>query len=214
MSWRSTGPRVITAVCAAWIIIQHYFGFGDIGETSVNILSEINLMLVMLSVGVASVSLVILQGKRVIQRAEGQWLYSILLLGSMAIWLIFGFVETTKTDYYNQWYITVPMAIELASRALIVSFMCTASYRAFRVRTWESYVTMAGFLVVAMGYSPIFEYVLPVLTPLANWVIDVPAAAGQRAIYFGTAIGAIAIAIRQILLMETRRQGGAAGGQE
>ena len=210
MAWRSTGPKVITAILAFWIIVQYFLGFGELGSTPVNILSEINLMLVMIAVGVATVSLVILQGKRVAQRAKGQWPYSILLLVSMGAWILFAIFETTKTTTYNYWYVMVPMAIELASRALIVSFMATASYRAFRIRTWESYIIMAGFIIVAMGYSPIFEYIWPPLTPIANWIIDVPAAAGQRAIYMGTAVGAIAIAIRMILMMETR---GSAGGE-
>lgn len=208
MAFRREIPKLITSVLVAVIIIQYFFGFGTTGNYVVNTLSEINVLLVMIAVGLGMTSIAAIHIKRIINKVPGQWPYSIILLASMLGYLLLGLITSPKSDVYNWWYIAGPRSIELTARALPLFLSATATYRAFRLRTWNSYVIMISFVLVALGLAPIIESVAPWISDIRTWIVTSPSVAGQRAILVGGAVGAISLGLRTIIGREEGVMGG------
>ncbi|MFH2036858.1 MAG: hypothetical protein ABIJ45_10680 [Candidatus Zixiibacteriota bacterium] len=98
--------------------------------------------------------------------------------------------------------------------ALLAFFVASASYRAFRARNFEATLLLvAGFLVM-LGRVPVGDMLtswLPDgfrLSQVANWIMNVPNAAGQRAIMIGIALGLVSTSLRIILGLERAYLGG------
>ena len=101
MTYTKSAPRVITAALILVIVAQYFFGFGAIGETVVDTLSNVNVLLIMMAIGLALISLVSVNTKKIINRTPGQWPYSIVLLGSMIFFFIIGFGYNPSSVAYN-----------------------------------------------------------------------------------------------------------------
>ena len=92
--------------------------------------------------------------------------------------------------------------------AMLAFYVASASYRAFRARNREAtLLLLAGFLVM-LGRVPVGDAItgfLPEghrLSNLADWIMNVPNKAGQRAIMIGIALGIVSTSLRLILGIE------------
>ena len=97
--------------------------------------------------------------------------------------------------------------------ALVAFYIVSASYRAFRMNSIEATLMMAAAFIVMLGVVPLGMYLTSWLPDtgywshlrierLTQWILAVPNAAAQRAIAFGIAVGALAMAIRIWLSLE------------
>ncbi len=57
-------------------------------------------------------------------------------------------------------------------------------------------------LIVMMRFNPYFGFISPYLSKLANWLMNVPNLAAQRAIVIGVGLGIVATALKVILGIE------------
>ena len=108
--------------------------------------------------------------------------------------------------------------LDAATFSLIAFFIASASYRAFRVRSWESTLLMIAALIVMLGATfgtaitaGIPSYLSPgVENPWANlrieriseWLLTRINAPAQRGILFGIYIGGLAVSLRLWLSLE------------
>jgi hypothetical protein len=155
-----------------------------------------------------------------IRRKRVNWQYSWILILSFAISSIiglFGGVAGTgllktaigsfhfdiQTLYEN---IIIPLASSMF--ALLAFFMASASYRAFRARSYEATLLLVSAFIVMIGFLPIASSISSRLPAFAQWVLNVPNVAGQRGILFGIALGAVATSLKIILGIERAWLGG------
>lgn len=115
---------------------------------------------------------------------------------------------------FNWMYEYVYSSLSATMFALLAFFVASASYRAFRARNFEAtLLLLAGFLVM-LGRVPIGDLItqwLPrdyQLSQWANWIMNVPNTAGQRAIMIGIALGLVSTSLRIILGLERAYLGG------
>jgi hypothetical protein len=92
--------------------------------------------------------------------------------------------------------------------ALLAFFIASAAFRAFRIRTTEATLLAVAALIVMMGRVPLGGVLTAGLPrelrveTLAQWILDVPQNAANRAILIGAALGVMATGLRVILGIE------------
>lgn len=93
--------------------------------------------------------------------------------------------------------------------SLLAFFVATASFRAFRVRSWETALLMGAAFVVMLGNVPIcntlnqwlagFGLGFIDIAGMKEWLMSVPNSAAQSAILIGAVLGYMASALKILL---------------
>lgn len=113
--------------------------------------------------------------------------------------------------YYLYDHVYYPLSATMF--ALLAFFVASASYRAFRARNAEATMLLAAAFILMLGRVPIGDMITAWLPEgyrmgnAADWIMDFPQTAGQRAIMIGIALGVVSSALRVILGLE-RAMGG------
>jgi len=164
---------------------------------------------------------------RKVGRGEKGWFFSLVLLiglfvmGSFGVYGAFsgtgiGFLPNgapTPFQWMTDWLFQ-PLQSTIFS--LLAFFMASAAFRAFRARNVEATILLVAGVLVMAGRVPLFDllaYPFPPLKPaaasltqtmghLTEWIMDGPNSAAQAGIIIGSALGAMAMAIRVILGIE------------
>lgn len=150
-----------------------------------------------------------------IAKLERDWPYSLTLLLSALAVLVVGLLPRPNGYYEGAplgpgdprvqlifHYVIEPLSTTFFS--LLAFFLAMAVFRSLRLRNLEVALLTISALVVLLGQIPIWSE-LSFLAPIAQlqeWLLRVPAMAGIRAILIGSAVGAVATALRVILGLE------------
>lgn len=124
--------------------------------------------------------------------------YSIVLLLSLFLTLGFGLggpLSANGQIIFN--YILQPL--EATFFALLALFVATAAFRAFRVRSLESFFFVLFAVIVLLGQVPVSLYLWPEFPVIKDWVLNVPTLAGVRGILLGVSLGVIATGLRVLM---------------
>jgi len=171
-------------------------------------------------------SLLRTHGRRV-RRREGDWKYSIVTLVSFLVVLVVGLGKfggppgLTGDPFSPEGWLTrifssVLSPLHATLYSLLAFYVASASYRAFRIRGWESSVLLGSAMIVLVGRIPsidswtdtwptVFGFLR--MEAWSLWLLKVPNTAGQRAIMIGVALGIVTMAVRMISGLE-KGQGG------
>jgi hypothetical protein len=122
-------------------------------------------------------------------------------VGSALVVLAVGLEEGTPGGPLTQWFfrwIYQPLGASLF--ALLAFFVLSAALRTLRAGPSAAWVLLAVAVLVMLGAAP-WSRVPPFdgLGTLHDWIINVPALAGQRGLLLGAALGAIATSLRVLL---------------
>jgi len=126
-------------------------------------------------------------------------IYSVVLLASLAATLIIGLVggpESTGSRFIFD-YILQPLEATIFS--LLALFIATAAFRAFRVRSMETFFFVLFAVIVLLGQVPLGIYLWSEFPVIKDWILNVPTLAGVRGILLGVALGTIATGLRVLL---------------
>jgi len=164
--------------------------------------------------------------EKIFRKSEG-WPYSYLIIASLFGTLIVGFysgfsgINATPQYTYSDtgtgfdWvYQNIYTALTSTMFSMLAFFVGSASYRAFRARNIQATLLLiSGFLVMG-GRVPLLDRIssifteTPIFSNLANWIMNYPNSAGQRAILIGIALGIMSSSLRVILGIERSHVGG------
>ena len=182
-------PVAITLILAILYVAANYFtgvGFLDAAKER---LDRWYLVVAAWAVLVGSINLSQIHGRRISQRREG-WVFSVWLLICLFGMMFFGIFIAKNASHpgwtflYNQ--LIAPMNATVYST--IVFYIGSAAYRAFRVRSPEASVLLITALIMMLGRVPLGRMLLgghPALSQMADWILNVPNAAGMRSIHIG-----------------------------
>lgn len=141
---------------------------------------------------------------RIIKRDEG-WSYSVILLATVVFMLLAG-LNGSNTPAV-QWifrYVQAPLHATLLS--LVVFFIFSAAWRAFRTHSAGMFVMFLTAVIVLLGQIPLSEEVLGLrFIQLQQWIVNVPNIAGHRGMLLGIAIGIIITGLRLLMGMYHKR---------
>lgn len=165
------------------------------------------------ALGLASINLAFVHARN-ISRKRDRWIYSLILLVTMAIYAGFrAYVEINPTNkaaaanyalIYN--YILSPLMS--GQWACLAFYVASASYRAFRARSLEATVLLVSAVVVMLGAAPVGALIWDKFPIIQRWLLNVPNMTGQRGVIIGAAIGGFVTSLRTLLGIERGHFGG------
>ncbi|MEE8576024.1 MAG: hypothetical protein V3T31_02105 [candidate division Zixibacteria bacterium] len=148
-----------------------------------------------------------------IQHRKKHWGYSVVTLVSLVVMTFFG-LSSWEDGAFNMHimtpegldnsmfvnffdYILIP--IQSTMYSLLAFFIASAAYRAFRAHSVVASLLLIAALIVMMRFNPIFG---AWIETLANWLMNTPNLAAQRAIVIGLGLGMVATALKILLGIE------------
>lgn len=106
--------------------------------------------------------------------------------------------------------IYVNMAIPLGAMmfSLLAYFMASAAFRAFRARNFEAILLLIAAFIVMLASVPPIARLIPKLSYISEWILDVPNTAAKRGMLFGITLGVLSTSLKILLGIERGWLGG------
>jgi hypothetical protein len=207
-------PIAITVLCTLLQIVPFYIEIEPLEAFSDTFRSWMILVATCaLFLGAASLSL--LHTKKIQRRTTG-WQFSVLTLVSMVLIMVTGLpIPEIGLGVDNQVFdflftnILTPLGATMYS--IIAFFITSAAYRSFRARNLEATVVLVSGILMICYNAPLMTSLWQGFIPIGDWIFSVPNMATMRAVIIGSALGAIALAMRVLLGIE---RGYLRGGEE
>jgi hypothetical protein len=204
-------PLAITFVMGIIMVIATYFLASGTPEREATSLLTASVDILVATAGIIGLVVLLRHHGLNISRRGRFWKYSIITIIGVALYLTVGlYAIATHGQHlmlaqeffgwvYNELYVHMDMTIF----SLLAFFIASAAYRAFRLRSIETSILLIVGSLVLLGRAPVMgAYIWEGFPTIATWLLNVPNTAGNRAIMIGVAIGAISLAIRQLLGVE------------
>ena len=203
-------PLFMTAAIGLFMILSFFVPHQWVSVPA-DFLQQSAIIIVAFGIVLGGANLLRVNLQAVVERRP-DWPYKLVLVLGLVVTVALGLVEgrdfqaagTRSTWIYDQVYSSMSSAMF----ALLAFFIASAAFRAFRIRTAEAALLAAAAFIVMMGRVPLGGVLtagLPVqyrIETLAQWILDVPQNAANRAILIGAALGVMATGLRVILGIE------------
>jgi len=205
-------PLIITFVIG-FVVTLDFFFFAPktAAHDAVSLLKATVDVIVAPSALIGVVTLVRHHGRNITKRGKG-WAFSSITILALAFYGLIGIYSALSTTKYNNlvlphpafaWYYdNVYAHLDAAIFSLLAFFIASAAYRAFKMRTAEAAVLLVVGSLVMLGRAPIGGVIWPGFTTIQSWFMNVTNVAGFRAILIGVALGAVSLALRQLIGVE------------
>jgi len=206
--WRRRFPLLIAFSVGTLAALQYYIPH----PVSEQALTEVSVWLRIITgfamlLGITSLCRVHYQKIRA--KVSG-WGYSLVVFLSMMVTVVVGIWaggEEAGTGFgWIYSYTLVPLQGTMFS--LLAFFIASAAYRAFRARTKEATVLLLAAIIVMAGRVPLGEYLIPHISALSDWILNVLNTGARRGIIIGISLGIIATSLKIILGIERAYLGG------
>lgn len=166
-------------------------------------------------------NLVKIHGDKISKKSAG-WGFSIVCLTGFLFTLIFGLFKignplgwsgnvVAEGSYFNGVYDYIFKPLGATMFALLAFYVASASYRAFRAKNAEATILLVAAFIILLGRTfigKLLSFWVPIdqsgadIPALAEWIMNVPNLAGQRAIMIGIALGVVSTSLKLILGIE------------
>lgn len=140
---------------------------------------------------------------------RGAWKFSYVTLFCMISYFLLGLAVTPQGAELRYVFTNVYTPLSASVFSLNAFFICTACYRAFRIRNVQAAILLISGIIVMLGRVGVGTAIWTGFAEWTSWIMNVPTSAGMRAVNIGAALGAIGVGFRMILGLERGHLGGA-----
>jgi hypothetical protein len=211
-------PLIITAVVGFTFIIQFFVPHYPFSVFE-RLFSDWVQIIIAFAIWLGALNLLKVSLEK-ISRKKKDWPFAVVTVAGFLLIAIPGFFFSggrrfqdpgTAFDYIYQ---NIYSPLSATMFALLAFFVASASYRAFRARSKEATLLLLAAFFVMLGRVPVGDMIssfMPEgyrLSSLADWIMNYPQTAGQRAIMIGIALGTISTSLRLLLGIERSYLGG------
>ncbi|MGE5579048.1 MAG: hypothetical protein ACM3WU_03295 [Bacillota bacterium] len=144
---------------------------------------------------------------RNISLKRARWWRSALLLAAIYITMAIGIIGGHQGEGLSYIYTNFIVPLDGSMYAILVFYIGSASYRAFRARNFEATLLLISGVIVMLGQAPIGAAISGYIPKASGWILDIPNAAGMRGIILGASIGAVSQAFRILVGIERTHLG-------
>ncbi|HSL93884.1 MAG TPA: hypothetical protein VK905_04705 [Bacillota bacterium] len=194
---RRSLPLTITSFVGFWIVFDYFVKIDFVRTWTTNFTNWV-IIVAAFALGLGAVNLLRIHGKRVAERRPG-WMESSVLLVALAYMTVTGIFLGTSSESFLFAFTNLQQPLSAAMFSLLVFFIASASFRAFRARSIEAAVLLIAGVILMLGRAPIGEAIWDQFPRMADWIMKVPNLAGNRGIMIGAAIGIVSVAMRVLL---------------
>jgi hypothetical protein len=194
---RRSLPLTITSFVGFWIVFDYFVKIDFVRTWTVNFTNWV-IIVAAFALGLGAVNLLRIHGKRVTERRPG-WMESSVLLVALVYMTVTGIFLGTSSEAFLFAFTNLQQPLSAAMFSLLVFFIASASFRAFRARSIEAAVLLISGVILMLGRAPIGEVIWTKFPDIADWIMQVPNLAGNRGIMIGAAIGIVSVAMRVLL---------------
>jgi len=203
-------PLVITFIMGIIMVIATYFLAPGTPERDATTLLTGAVDVIVATAGVIGLIVLLRHHGVNISRRGKYWKYSTITIIGVILYLIVGLYGVATqgrylmlaSEHFAWVYNTIYTSMDATIFSLLAFFIASAAYRAFRLRSLESSILLFVGALMLLGRAPIGGATWSGFPDISTWLLNVPNAAGNRAITIGIAIGAILLAIRQLMGVE------------
>lgn len=208
-------PIVITILCTLLQIIPFYIKVPPLEAASDTFRSWM-ILVATSSTFIGLITLIMIHSKTIQKQAKG-WYYSVLMIIFMLAIVLSGLPIPEaglgdKNSVFAFLFKNIYTPLGSTMYSIIAFFITSAAYRAFRARNIEAGLVLLSGLLMVCKNAPITTAIWPGFVTIGDWIFDVPNMSTMRAVIIGSALGAIALAVRTLLGMERGYLRG--GGEE
>ncbi len=120
--------------------------------------------------------------------------------------------KSLGVQFFELLFYGLVMAFGAASIALLALYLVSAAFRSFRFQNLDAGVMMITAVIVLIGLAPLADLLTTSLPRFlqpntwAQWILEVPNTAVQRAVAMGVCAGAFAVGTRLWLSIGTRTE--------
>jgi len=205
--WRRVAELVLFVVSIV-TLVDYVVKFQPLQDVALD-LSRWTTVIGAFALGLGAYSL-IMRNSRIIYMKKAEWPYSAVMLLTMVIFVVVGFVTGRITSpQYNWIYSVIVQPISSTMYGMNAFFIASASYRAFRAKSWEAAILLVAAIFLMFKNAPIGMVISPILPQVGTIIWDTATATGMRGILIGIGIGTLALSLRVILAQEKTPLGGA-----
>jgi hypothetical protein len=208
---RRHGPYTVILLLILFFLITYFFvmppAVGTVNKTLLNW----GVLVAAFAILVGTIDIFKIHIDWTRKKTPGQWPFSVILLAILAVTLVlgsYGVLTGAGANYspfawlYNAFYVPSSATVY----AILVFYMASAAFRAFRIRNAQAFLlVLVGFIVmfadITIGYV-----IWPGFTPLGDWVNRYLVAAAYRPIVIGAGLGVIITGLRALLGREIYRR--------
>lgn len=153
-------------------------------------------------------SMVRMQFTKIQRKSEG-WGYSVVTLIGLFTMLGLGYTQDCLVSgtFFMKIFEFIYIPIQATMFSLLAFYIASAAYRAFRARNLMATIVLGSAIIVMLGRIPIGEAISPILPQVADWIMNIPNMAAQRAIMIGLGLGAASTAMKIVLGIERSYMG-------
>ncbi len=218
-------PILITSIAGLVFAVSYFIPHNPFGKAE-SIFGDWVSIVQAFAIWLGVLNLLKVTLEKIFRKSEG-WPFSYLIIISLVGTILVGFYDgftgiyaipqTSYSDpgtHFDWVYKYFYSALTSTMFSMLAFFVGSASYRAFRARNVQATLLLiSGFLVMG-GRVPLLDRISalftdsPIFSNLANWIMNYPNAAGQRAILIGIALGIMSSSLRVILGIERSHIGG------
>ncbi len=192
------------------MVIATYFFAPGTAERDASALLTASVDILVVTAGLIGLIVLLRHHTRNISKRGRYWKYSIVTIIGVILYLIVGLygVATHEqhlmyaSDLFSWVYNNLYVHMDMTIFSLLAFFIASAAYRAFRLRSLEASILLIVGSLMLLGRAPIGGVIWEGFPEIATWLLNVPNTAGNRAITLSVAIGAILLAIRQLIGVE------------
>jgi hypothetical protein len=191
---------IAITISAGLLVLANFFVRNDFLRQVHLTLLDWAIILAAVALVLGALNVVATHVRKIRDRRSG-WVYSLFLLAALGTVIVLGLVDSRGPASPSVSWIfqNVQIPLQATILALLAFFVASAAYRAFRVRSVDSFILLVVGLIVLLGQVPLGQALWDRIASAKDWILSYPSTGGARGIIIGAALGAVLTGLRVLL---------------
>jgi len=195
-------PAILTTVVAIVVFLGGILFSLD----EMNVLSEIDSWIQLMgnmALFLGGINLCRLHVNNIRKRRQ-HWIFSVWLLIVFGFFTVLGLAKGSQDPLYKGLYDALIVPVNASMHSIAAFFLCSAAFRAFRVKNLDSILLLVSGAFVMLASVPIGDLISSNIPVISDWLLNIPGSAVARAMSNGMFFASFAATLRIFLGLERR----------